>query len=83
MVIDIAFAFNSESKNLDLDILLPSVAHIARSAQQHVIMAGDFQTERWLEAFEELRRMLKFFNKRWLIAGKIRHTRADFSNLTH
>lgn len=70
MVIDISFAFNVESKNLDLDILSPTIAHIARSAQQHIIMGGDFQSEQWLKDFEELRKMLKFFNQRWLMAGK-------------
>jgi hypothetical protein len=70
MVIDISFAFNVESKNLDLDILSPSIAHIARCAQQHIIMAGKIQNQQWLTDFEELRKMLKFFNKRWHLAGK-------------
>jgi hypothetical protein len=69
MVIDISFAFNIESKNLDLDILSPSIAHIVRSAQQHIIMAGNVQSDQWRKDFEELRKMLKFFNKRWLVAG--------------
>lgn len=69
MVIDISVAFNVESRNLDLDILCPSISHIVRSAQQHVVMTGDVKSEEWLKDFEELRKMLKFFNKRWPIAG--------------
>jgi hypothetical protein len=70
MVIDISSAFNIESKTMDLDILTPSIAHIVRSAQQHILIAGDFKSEQWLKDFEELRKMLTFINKRWPIAGR-------------
>ena len=70
MVVDISSAFNLESKNIDLEILSPSIAHIAVCAQQHLVMAGDFQSEQWLRDFEELRKMLKFINKRWRLAGE-------------
>jgi hypothetical protein len=69
MVIDISFAFNLESKNLDLEILSPSITHITKCAQQHIMMADDFKNEQWLRDFVELREMLRFFNSRWQLAG--------------
>ena len=70
MVIDISYAFNLESETIDLEILSPSVAHIARSAQQHIIKADSFNSEQWFRDFEELKKMLKFINRRWPVAGR-------------
>ena len=70
MVIDIAHAFNRECvPDFDIETLAPSMAHIVRSAQQHVLVADDFKNPQWLLDFEELRKMLKYFNRRWSLAG--------------
>ncbi|KAH9215266.1 hypothetical protein DL95DRAFT_446019 [Leptodontidium sp. 2 PMI_412] len=69
MVIDISYAFNRESQTFNVDILPPGVAHIVRCAQHHILTAEDFHDQRWLEDFEQLRRMLSYFNRRWVVAG--------------
>ena len=70
MVIDIARAFNAQSKDFDIEILSPFISHVVRAAQQHIMMAGGNMTEGWHRDFDELRRFLAFFNQRWLVAGK-------------
>jgi hypothetical protein len=70
MVIDIAHAFNRECiPNFDIEILCPTIAHIVRSAQQHVMVEEDFRNPQWVQDFEELRKMLKYFSQRWSLAG--------------
>ncbi|KAK0101854.1 hypothetical protein ONS95_001333 [Cadophora gregata] len=69
MVIDISYAFNRESQSFNVDLLAPGVAHIVRCAQHHILTAKDFHNQRWLEDFEQLRRMLSYFNQRWAVAG--------------
>ncbi|PVH72825.1 hypothetical protein DL98DRAFT_659822 [Cadophora sp. DSE1049] len=73
MVIDISYAFNRESQTFNVDHLAPGVAHIVRCAQHHILTAKDFHNQRWLEDFEQLRRMLTYFNRRWVVAGMELH----------
>jgi len=72
MVIDIAYAFNREIQNVNIDFLAPTITHIARSAEQHISAATveDLREERWMQDFEQLRRVLGWFNKRWVLAGE-------------
>lgn len=69
MVIDICYAFNRESQNINIEILSPAVAHIVRTAERHMLTAEAFHNPLWLEDFDQLRRTLEFFNRRWVLAG--------------
>ncbi|KAL2060809.1 hypothetical protein VTL71DRAFT_8861 [Oculimacula yallundae] len=69
MVIDTSYGFNQQSQTFNIELLTPGVAHIVRCAQHHIVTAGNFHDQRWLEDFEQLRRMLSFFNRRWVVAG--------------
>mgnify|MGYP003634416432 FL=1 len=75
MVIDISYAFNRESQSFDIDLLAPGIAHIVRCVQHHILTAKDFHNQKWLEDFEQLRRMLSYFNRRWVVAGTCSHFR--------
>ncbi len=72
MDIDIAYTFNRESQNVCIDILARTITHIVRSAEQHISAATmeDFREERWMQDFEQLRRVLGWFNRRWVPADK-------------
>ncbi len=72
MVIDIAYAFNRESHNINIDIVAPAMMHIARSADQHISAATveDLREERWMQDFEQLRQVLSWINRRWVLAGE-------------
>jgi hypothetical protein len=70
MVIDIAYAFNMEVGTINLDILAPATQHIVCCAQQHILTAQDFNDRKWLEDFNQLRKMLSYFNQRWIVAGE-------------
>jgi hypothetical protein len=69
MVIDIAHAFNVEAADYNIEVLAPTIDHIVKCAQQHILMCKDFRNEQWLRDFEELRKMLRFLARRWLLAG--------------
>jgi hypothetical protein len=71
MVIDIAYAFNLEIRTFNIEILAPATAHIVCCAQQHILTAEDFNDPKWLEDFDQLRKMLSYFNRRWILAGKL------------
>jgi hypothetical protein len=71
MVIDIAYAFNMEVSTINLDILAPATQHIVCCAQQHILTAQDFNDRKWLEDFNQLRKMLSYFNQRWIVAGEL------------
>ncbi|KAN0105047.1 hypothetical protein V8E51_010792 [Hyaloscypha variabilis] len=71
MVIDIAYAFNMEVSTLNMDILAPATQHIVCCAQQHILTAEDFNDRKWLEDFNQLRKMLGYFNQRWILAGEL------------
>ncbi|KAE8442215.1 hypothetical protein EG329_003744 [Mollisiaceae sp. DMI_Dod_QoI] len=73
MVIDIAYAFNRECGNYDIELLHPALAHIVRCAQQHILTAEDFNDPQWLEDFDQLRKALGYFNRRWVLAGMELH----------
>ncbi len=73
MVIDIAYAFNRESQGINIEILSPAVGHIVRTAERHMLTAENFHNRQWLEEFDQLRRMLGFFNRRWVLAGEFRN----------
>jgi hypothetical protein len=70
MVIDIAHAFNAQAADCNVETLSPTIAHIVRCAQQHIIMCKDPRNEQWARDFDGLRQMLRFFSQRWLSAGK-------------
>lgn len=70
MVIDIAASFNRECGTFIIDILSPSCMHLVRCAQHHIVACNDFRDPKWLEDFDQLRRMLGFFNRRWVLAGE-------------
>lgn len=69
MVIDIAHAFNAEVGEYNIEVLSPTIGHIVKCAQQHILTCKDFRNEQWGRDFEELRKMLRFFSRRWLLAG--------------
>jgi hypothetical protein len=69
MVIDIAREFNKTSDGYNLEVLCPTVHHIARCAQEHIMTCDNFQDVQWQQDFAELKIFLKYFNKRWTIAG--------------
>lgn len=69
MVIDIAHAFNGEFGSCNVEVLSPAIGHIVKCAQHHIMMCKDFRNEQWIREFDELRKMLRFFTRRWLIAG--------------
>jgi hypothetical protein len=69
MVIDIARAFNSECGNVDTERLYPAGAHLVRCAQQHILTAEDFNDPMWLDDFDQIRKVLAYFNRRWVLAG--------------
>lgn len=71
MVIDIAYAFNLEVGSFNIDILAPATQHIVCCAQQHILTAEDFNDRKWLEDFNQLRKMLNYFNQRWVLAGEL------------
>jgi len=71
MVIDIAYAFNMEVSTFNMDILAPATQHIVCCAQQHILTAEDFNDRKWLEDFNQLRKMLSYFNQRWILAGEL------------
>jgi hypothetical protein len=71
MIIDISYSFNIECNTINIEILSPAVMHIARSAQQHILMADNFQDKKWMQDFDELRKMLTFINQRWVLAGRV------------
>lgn len=71
MVIDIAYAFNMEVGTINIDILAPATQHIVCCAQQHILTAQDFNDRKWLEDFNQLRKMLNYFNQRWIVAGEL------------
>lgn len=70
MVIDIAYAFNMEKESLNIEKLSPATQHIVCCAQQHILTAEDFNDRKWLEDFNQLRKLLGFFNQRWNVAGE-------------
>jgi hypothetical protein len=70
MVIDIAASFNRECSTFNIDILSPSCMHLVRCAQYHILSCNDFRDTKWLGDFDQLRRMLGFFNRRWVLAGE-------------
>jgi hypothetical protein len=70
MVIDIAYAFNMEKGSLNIEKLSPATQHIVCCAQQHILTAKDFNDRKWLEDFNQLRKLLGFFNQRWNLAGE-------------
>ena len=70
MIIDISYSFNIACNEISVDILSPAVMHIVRCAQQHILMADNFQDKKWVQDFDELRKMLAFFNQRWVLAGR-------------
>lgn len=70
MMIDIAYAFNREGGNFDIETLHPAIAHLVRSAQQHILTAERYDNPIWLEDFDQIRKVLVFFNRRWALAGK-------------
>jgi hypothetical protein len=69
MVIDIAHAFNANVADCNFEALSPTIGHVVRCAQQHILMCKDFRNEQWLRDFEGLRNMLRYFARRWLLAG--------------
>jgi hypothetical protein len=71
MMIDIAYAFNLEAGNFNIEILAPTTAHIVCCAQQHILTAKNFHDPKWLEDFDQLRKMLSYFNQRWILAGEL------------
>lgn len=71
MMIDIAYAFNREGGNFDVELLQPTLAHILRSAHQHILTAEDYNNPIWLEDFDQIRRLLVFINRRWALAGTV------------
>ena len=71
MVIDIAYAFNHEIGTFNIDILAPAMMHIVCCAQQHILTAEDFNDRKWLEDFDQLRNVLSYFNRRWVLAGEL------------
>lgn len=73
MVIDIAYAFNLEVGTFNIEILAPATAHIVCCAQQHILTAENFNDRKWLEDFDQLRKMLSYFNQRWVLAGELHH----------
>jgi hypothetical protein len=75
MVIDIAYAFNMEVGTFNIEILAPATQHIVCCAQQHILTAEDFNDRKWLEDFNQLRKMLSYFNQRWILAGELHELR--------
>ncbi|KAG9230350.1 hypothetical protein BJ875DRAFT_158443 [Amylocarpus encephaloides] len=73
MVIDIAYAFNAERSDGNSEVLAPTIGHIVRCTQQHISTCNDFGNEKWRRDFEELRTMLRFFARRWLLASRELH----------
>ena len=73
MVIDIAYAFNAEMDTFDIDLFSPSISHIVKCAQQHIVMGGELHTNLWHKDFEQLKKMLTYLNQRWSLAGKNEH----------
>jgi len=69
VVADIAYAFNTKSNDLNIDIIGPAVSYIPRCAQQLAMIAPEFRTARWQPDIEELRKFLCYINQRWTIAG--------------
>jgi hypothetical protein len=74
MVIDIAYAFNVEMDTFDIDLFSPSISHIVKCAQQHIVMGGELRTNVWHKDFEQLKKMLAYLNQRWSLAGKDEHS---------
>jgi hypothetical protein len=71
MVIDIATAFNGESQSFNLEVLAPTVAHIVKVAEQHIQTTENFHDPKWAKDFDQLQKMLRFFNLRWILAGEL------------
>jgi hypothetical protein len=69
MVIDICSAFNGESKNINIELLPPFIAHIVRTADRYLLTAENLHNPLWQGDFDQLRMTLGFFNKRWALAG--------------
>lgn len=70
MVIDIAYAFNRECGSSDIEILHPAFMHIVRCAQQHLLTTENYNDPNWLEDFDQIRKVLVYFNRRWVLAGE-------------
>lgn len=70
MVIDMVCAFNRECGTVDTETLHPAIAHIIRCAQQHILTSEDFNDPMWLEDFDQIRKVLAYFNRRWALAGE-------------
>ena len=71
MTIDMVYAFNKIIHTFPIEALAPTVQHVARCAQEHIMTCENFQDTQWQQDLEELRKLLRTFNTRWTLAGKI------------
>ncbi|TVY73163.1 hypothetical protein LSUE1_G005657 [Lachnellula suecica] len=70
MVIDLCYSFNKYTADfLDIAVMSPTLQHIARCAREHIITCVDLQDTQWQQDLEELRKILRHYNKRWTAAG--------------
>jgi hypothetical protein len=74
IMIDIAYAFNLEAGTFNIETLAPTTTHIVCCAQQHILTAQHFNDPKWLEDFDQLRKMLSYYNQRWVLAGELFNT---------
>ncbi len=54
MVIDIAYAFNRESKNMDSDATAPDVTHVVKCAEQLLLTPQECRDRKWEGDFDQV-----------------------------
>lgn len=72
IIINVAYTFNQESQGINVETLSPTIGHIVRAAERYLLTAVNSQNRQWLEDFDQLRRVLSLFDRRWRLAGRFK-----------